>query len=699
MKKFIITPIVLLLILVTSCIGYVYTEDLSYKIDDDIIETLFDDSSDFPYSIKRYNLGLYYENLKLSDDSDPLYKIFNISGPPNPKDTYPDELPYERVLEDFNQNMSYFNETIWRMNQDRKEMYPNLIYYSENTDTKQVYKHFTDLTSVNKDDYLFYFTMNYDAVGNFSLGETNFSHEQASQILLNMEKAPYETQGATIKNMKFIYAYPKIVNTPRYDNLSTVIIEETYKNVNPLRDTIALAIIGSAFLLALIIPFKISKEFLGCKFIFKLPIEIISIATMFIFTTFNSNVAYIIKESLVTPNNSAAHLIKGAYFFVLALVFFYFFMTLKYMLNINIKEYFKKHCFIFIGLCFIYKKLKKSYNLLKTVDLKNKNTKSIVFLLIINLVIMSLLTCLWFFGIIGAVIYSILLFFYITKKYSKIMEDYNKLLNATNTMVHGNLSSFPSEEDMGIFNSLKNDLQNIEKGFKKAVDLEVQSQRMKTELITNVSHDLKTPLTAIISYIDLLKEESLTSENSKEYIETLEMKAQRLKFLIEDLFEVSKATSGNISLNIDEVDVVSLIKETLVEQEKAIKDSGIIFKTTFPKDKVIIPLDSQRTFRVFENLIVNISKYGLSNSRAYIDVKKILSDDSVEIVIKNISREEMNFSPDEIIERFVRGDKSRNTSGSGLGLAISKSFVELQGGTFDIQIDGDLFKVIIKFTS
>ena len=216
---------------------------------------------------------------------------------------------------------------------------------------------------------------------------------------------------------------------------------------------------------------------------------------------------------------------------------------------------------------------------------------------------------------------------------------------------------------------------------------------MKTELISNVSHDLKTPLTSIITYIDLLKSENITEEERNSYIDTLDKKSQRLKFLIEDLFEVSKATSGNINLNLVNVDIVELMRQTEIELEDKIKKTNLIIRNNFPENKIILKLDSQKTFRIFENLLNNVVKYAMEGSRVYVDI--IDNEDTVEITIKNMSAEEINFNAFDIVERFERGDKSRNTEGSGLGLAIVKSFVEVQGGTFNIEVDGDLFKVII----
>ncbi|MDE7059035.1 MAG: sensor histidine kinase, partial [Lachnospiraceae bacterium] len=286
------------------------------------------------------------------------------------------------------------------------------------------------------------------------------------------------------------------------------------------------------------------------------------------------------------------------------------------------------------------------------------------------------------------------LYILIKKKCWEIQSNYEKLLQVTRLMAEGDLN-VSTEEDMGLFNPIRDELTDIRNGFQKAVNNEVRSQNMKTELITNVSHDLKTPLTAIITYVDLLKKEDITDEERKNYIETLDKKSQRLKVLIEDLFEVSKATSDNIVMNFDEVDLVSLIKQVRLENEDKIAESTLDFRWNFPREKCILTLDPQRTFRVIDNLVQNILKYSMPHSRVYIDMR----ENELEVIVsfKNMSATEMNFSPEEITERFVRGDLSRNTEGSGLGLAIAQSFTELQNGTFKVETDGDLFKVTIIF--
>ena len=321
-------------------------------------------------------------------------------------------------------------------------------------------------------------------------------------------------------------------------------------------------------------------------------------------------------------------------------------------------------------------------------------TKTILKLVAVNGLIVTLLCCIWFGGILGAVLYSILLFILIKNKCGKIQEEYDRLLDATRQIAAGDLNTSMKEE-MGLFNPIRDELASIQDGFQKAVQEEVRSRNMKTELITNVSHDLKTPLTAIITYVDLLKKEDLTDEERREYVDTLEKKSNRLKVLIEDLFEVSKATTDNLVMNYAEVDLVNLIKEVRLENEDKITSSSLDFRWNLPEEKCILQLDPQRTFRVIDNLVQNILKYSMPNSRVYI----ALQDQTTQVTVsfKNMSAVEMNFTPEEITERFARGDLSRNTEGSGLGLAIAQSFTELQGGEFKVETDADLFKVTITW--
>ena len=289
-------------------------------------------------------------------------------------------------------------------------------------------------------------------------------------------------------------------------------------------------------------------------------------------------------------------------------------------------------------------------------------------------------------GIILTVIYIVMLI--------KDLIYLDKIMVGAKAASEGKLNYKIDEKGRGHLRELAHDINNIKDGLKKSVENEMKSENMKTELITNVSHDLKTPLTSIINYIDLLKRENIEPENARDYVNILDKKSQRLKVLIEDLFEASKAASGAMELNISRIDIGQLLKQALGENDERLKDNRLEVKLNIPDDKIFINGDGKRLYRVFENLISNIVKYSLSNTRVYIDMFK--ENDEVTIVMKNISAYELSFDTNEITNRFKRGDASRSTEGSGLGLAIAKSIVELHNGSFKIEADGDLFKSIIK---
>lgn len=326
------------------------------------------------------------------------------------------------------------------------------------------------------------------------------------------------------------------------------------------------------------------------------------------------------------------------------------------------------------------------------INWQEQPVKVILKIVMVNFGILAVICMLWFFGIFALIAYSVVLFVILKRWADSFYKKYKVLLGTIGEIADGNLD-VEVEEDLGIFAPFYRQLTRIQNGFKKAVQEEVKSQRMKTELVTNVSHDLKTPLTAIITYINLLKREDITEEERRSYIQVLEAKSMRLKGLIEDLFEVSKATSGSTPVVLVDVDIVSLLKQVHLELGERMETSDIDFRWSFPQEKVILKLDSQKTYRIFENLLVNILKYAMPGTRAYIDVQT--EGEAVIVSMKNISAAELTVNPSELTERFVRGDSSRNTEGSGLGLAIAKSFVELQGGRMDINVEADLFRVVI----
>lgn len=238
-------------------------------------------------------------------------------------------------------------------------------------------------------------------------------------------------------------------------------------------------------------------------------------------------------------------------------------------------------------------------------------------------------------------------------------------------------------------------LNRISDGMSAAVDERLRSERMKTELITNVSHDIKTPLTSIINYATLINDEECSSENHREYSEVLMRKSEHLKRLLDDLVEVSKANTGNLDVELVPCEAGVLLTQVAGEFEERCRAVGLELITVQPEKSVRIMADSRRIWRVFENLMSNACKYSLSGSRVYLSLE--YTGNEAVFVFRNTSAIALNISPDELMERFVRGDASRTTEGSGLGLSIARSLTELQNGSMDITIDGDLFKVILRF--
>lgn len=721
-SKGIIAILVMIAIIVTSALGMCS----SYKIIDKSAKSKkvnYFNEYGFANLIAESSYALYYDSMKENENqsaSDFLLDIKkNITEEADEYSSY--------IQEALNNNIDQFNrETLgWNNDANLKYYYYNTINNKTNTTLNENVKfenNNIDLSEVNKDKYQFYAVVNFDNNGNVDVSEINGGDKEVlkSNIECSLidirneydisnsdyEEGYYNIDIKPIKNMTFVYAVPKTITS--YDNIRWGIENADISIYESMGAGGAFIIAGIVALIALIFPIKKAKSTILFRKISKIPFEVwiiiigLAIAALgplagqLIKATLNGDLQVIFVEiipSLIIPERII--LIFNFIIWLLSYsAVFFFVLVIKYVFNVGVIDYIKERTIFGMVIMLCVRIIKRTLDEITKVDLREKNNKLIIKLLAINAVILLIITSIWFFGIPVVILYSVILFFIIRKYVDKISEKYSKLREATSKIAEGNLD-VKIEEDLGLFEPFKGDLEKIQCGFKKAVDEEVKSQRMKTDLISNVSHDLKTPLTAIITYADLLKDENLSDEKRKQYIETLDRKAQRLQVLIENLFEVSKATSGNITLNIENIDVVSLMKQTLFELEDKLEEASLLVRKNMPKEKVILPLDSQRTFRVFENLIINITKYAMPNTRVFIDI--IENEDDVAIIMKNMAAEEITFNVDTIAERFVRGDESRNTEGSGLGLAIAKSFVELQGGTFNISVDGDLFKVKIVF--
>lgn len=247
----------------------------------------------------------------------------------------------------------------------------------------------------------------------------------------------------------------------------------------------------------------------------------------------------------------------------------------------------------------------------------------------------------------------------------------------------------------GADKELAEKVNDIGSGLNRAVDEAMRNERLKTDLITNVSHDIKTPLTSIINYVDILKRSNIADEKIRGYLDILEAKAQRLKTLTEDVVEASKVSSGNITLEYMDMDLRELIQQTEGELAEKFAARRLTVVLNMPEEPAVIHVDGRRMWRVLENIFGNAAKYAMPGTRVYADLT--LNDSQVMFSLKNVSEQQLNFSADELTERFIRGDISRSTEGSGLGLSIAKSLTTMQGGEFELYLDGDLFRVNIRF--
>lgn len=354
-------------------------------------------------------------------------------------------------------------------------------------------------------------------------------------------------------------------------------------------------------------------------------------------------------------------------------------------------NYLKNHSSIIAMIRWFQNKLE----MLTDIQLTEKMNKQILKYLLFHACIIIVIC---FFGsidiilaILLVIIYVAYVYVHLNKRVSKVQNDYDQLLKYIQGIISENFNN--EDVDLGIFNSSKDDLNQLSQNFEAAVQEKVKSQKLKTELISNVSHDLKTPLTCIKNYTTLLKDDHISNEDREHYVGQLTVYTNRLKNLIEELFEISKIDSGNINLKLQYHDIVSLLNQVYMENEEMLESKNLEVIKKYDVDRAVLRLDSDKTFRIFENLFTNIGKYALSNSRVYISIHE--TNESIEIEFSNISEVPMDFSSEEITERFVRGDKYRSNQGSGLGLAIARSFTEVQGGLFNITIDCDLFKVKI----
>lgn len=331
---------------------------------------------------------------------------------------------------------------------------------------------------------------------------------------------------------------------------------------------------------------------------------------------------------------------------------------------------------------------------------KNYKTRNVVLIFLGYTVVLALFACMFGFMMdygegIMVFILGVLWFVIASAFLINRITGFEAIVDALQRLRGGDLSYKLENMPAGVFASMAEDINSLGDGMQAALQTEIRAERMKSELITNVSHDLKTPLTSIINYSDLLCQEHLSPEEANDYARIIYQKSNRLKNLTSDLFDISKVQAGAETIISERLDACTLVRQALAEQEQAVEAGGLALKVTMPEQEVPIWADGKKLSRVLENLIGNCVKYAMQNTRVFVTVSE--QEEHAVLELKNIANYAMDFDSEEITERFVRGDASRTTEGSGLGLAIAKSYVTACGGTLRVDVDGDLFKVTVSF--
>lgn len=622
---------------------------------------------------------------------------------------------YTDALQTLDQTLyNYLDENTIKIDDSDPSLkdFNNIGYYVVNTADEKNDHHITNSqkykdyvskeTKIEKKDDTWFIVVQFDKDGKLKVTESykntrslviqNSYEDQIHNILNaipNDDTSLTNIEVSGIKNMTFAFIITEdmglVSSEPEYDDSA---VQYTYQqemfNMQNMYFTMSMFIL-IAFVACY--PHKRIKETKFYDVLMSLPIELMAFSLMI-------TLILIYTHTLTFAGDAASAM--GAFFiypitYILTVYIIFFFKEVSHM---GLKKGYLQYSLIHNDMKEIKQVLVDVYHYLANDELEpsDKGLLRIIFLILINLLLIVFFNQL---GLFFYIPYIICLFLIIFRKNQRRIEDFLKVKELTTNISNGDFEEAVEKDNLGVYEPLKGDLLNIQQGIEEAVEKAMVSQRMKNELITNVSHDLKTPLTAIISYIDLLKNENITEEERKNYLEILEKSADRLKHLIEDLFEMSKANSGNITLDYMDVDLISLLKQVEMECHNAFEKKHLHIKHHFSDEKVLLPLDPQKTCRIFENLLSNVGKYALENTRVFISVTDF--DSRVDVEIKNVSKEEIDYTPDEIVERFTRGDKSRNSEGSGLGLAIAKSFTELMKGRMHIDLDGDIFKVTISF--
>lgn len=489
-----------------------------------------------------------------------------------------------------------------------------------------------------------------------------------------------------IKNLKFAY----------YASLDDEVFKDIERDVfmDQVQVQIGVSVLIAAVLSAILGLFMNMEKIddsESLRKVFKFPIELVII----LFIVFVISSAGISSMNQIYRNLYVFYLLYLLGLVIISLTVNYLVILLKSTFNKNTENYLVKNSLIYR----IFNAAILEFSKVDKIEDKEINNAKMKFTLVYLVLCIVVFIVFLFFAamfasapeaiLIPMIIFAGFIYFIILKNINQVA----RINREASEIVGGNYKK-KIEKTGGLYDGIVDNFNNIGSNLDNAIEDAVKSERLKTELITNVSHDLKTPLTSILNYSDLLSKEDNSREEAREYAKIINEKSNKLRVLIEDLFEVSKATSNNIELDRQELDFNSLVAQSIGEWEDKISENNIEIISNLPEEKVMLKIDGQKFSRVLDNLFSNISKYALENSRVYVDLR---DEGGVKLTIKNISKYPLNISSEELMERFTRGEKSRTTSGSGLGLSIASSFVRAHGASFDIDIDGDLFKVTIEF--
>lgn len=679
-----------------------YDQELAQYYENIRSQDLYNESYDLPSQLTNSILPLYAQLLRQDDQhKDKDFAQLLLSN-------Y-DDLNSDKI--------QWFNQYIQNLQVYYANQYSKVHYYLKKdklvlTNQDEIKTYLTNHDNIDTKN-TWYMAMHFDNQGIISNWKTTSKKYPASEVSYRLNQSLFDAlmndASMTSGNVYQLITFSELDVVYEVTNGS---IQEPYDAYSSFSNTSVTPYINAPLFILLSLLLIIYGYFYKhtqskwIQYTKIIPFDILTISLFILFIIslhFMDNVLYDILRRYFLQLTYIFSFLCNLFF---TIIFSYLFFFLSFITGVKINDlcrhkhsiaYWKQQLFCIICFKYVYHFIDHTLNFLS----KYHKTNLLIYTICISfyillIIIFSLFALNSFIFIILFILPCNTIFIYIfltilNKRKRKQIHYLNQL---TQHIVKENFTSIPPMH-CGELEPIKSDLLKIHEQIETAILEERRSQQMKTELITNVSHDLKTPLTSIISYIDLLKKNELSEEERIQYLDVLTTSSNRLKHLIEDLFDISKANSGNIQLDYMELDIVALMKQVQLECDTMMKERGLEIRNTFSDNKILWTLDPQKTFRIFHNLLSNISKYALEHTRVYISIHDYQS--VLEISMKNISKEEITYSAEELMERFVREDHSRNSEGSGLGLAIVKSFTELQKGSITITTDGDLFKVNLRF--